>query len=295
MFIPDPTKSWAIYGELHEGREAHYYRFEIEKGQRISISLMKPTNTEYEGFMPGFVLMGPEYVEKSASENAIVVAGMQPAEATYEPFAPSSFYQLAELNIPAPESGTYHIAVFEPFQGGHYSLAIGQRETFTIIEWILIPFSLLSIYQWEGQSLIIIFLPVAVITALGLIFLWKKNWIPKTLFEWTGIIGGFLFIGTGFLVIFQMALAVIRTSMVQEAAVTVLFAIIPIILGIWIIRIIMQNREKIDARKRAYLAILGIFALFVWAGFLVGPVLAVLASIIPVVKKNRTKIFYSKR
>ena len=59
-----------------------------------------------------------------------------------------------------------------------------------------------------------------------------------------------------------MALAVFRTSMVQEAAVTVLFAIIPITLGIWMIRIIMQNREKIDARKRAYLAILGIFALF---------------------------------
>lgn len=136
-------------------------------------------------------------------------------EATYEPFAPSSFYQLAELKIPAPESGTYHIAVFEPFHGGHYSLAIGQRETFAII-------------------------------------------------EWTGIIAGFLFIGTGFLFIFQMALAVFRTSMVQEAAVTILFAIIPIILGI--------------------------FALFVWAGFLVGPVLAVLASFIPVVKKNRTKI-----
>ena len=298
MFIPDPTKSWAIYGELHEGREAHYYRFEIKKGQRIYISLMKPTSTEYEGFMPGFVLMGPgletrgnipEYVEKSVSENAIVVTGMQPAEATYEPFAPSSFYQLAELNIPAPESGTYHIAVFEPFQGGHYSLAIGQRETFTLIEWILIPISLISIYQWEGQSLIMIFLPVAVITALGLIFLLKKNWIPKTLFEWTGIIGGFLFIGTGFLVIFQMALAVFRTSMVQEAAVTILFAIIPIILGIWIIRIIMHNREKIDARKRAYLAILGIFALFAWAGFLVGPVLAVLASIIPVRKKEQNK------
>ena len=299
MFIPDPTKSWAIYGELHEGREVHYYRFEIEKGQRIYISLMKPTSPEYEGFMPGFVLMGPgletrgnipEYVEKSVSENVVVVTGMQPAEATYEPFAPSSFYQLAELNIPAPESGTYHIAVFEPFQDGHYSLAIGQRETFTLIEWILIPISLISIYQWEGQSLIMIFLPVAVITALGLIFLWKKNWTPKTLFEWTGIIAGFLFIGTGFLVIFQMALAVFRTSLVQEAAVTVLLAIIPILLGIGAIRIIMGTREGIDIRRRAYIAILGIFALFVWAGFLVGPVLAVLASIIPVVKKNRTKI-----
>ena len=35
MFISDPIKSWAIYGELHEGREAHYYRFEIRNGYRM--------------------------------------------------------------------------------------------------------------------------------------------------------------------------------------------------------------------------------------------------------------------
>lgn len=106
-----------------------------------------------------------------------------------------------------------------------------------------------------------IFLPVAVIALLCLIFLRKKNWTPKTLFDWTVIIAGFLFTGTGFLVIFQMALAVFRTSLVQEAAVTVLLAIIQILLGIGIIRIIMGTREGIDIRRRAYIAILGIFTL----------------------------------
>ncbi len=295
MFIPDPTKSWAIYGELHVGREAHYYRFEIKTGQRIYMSLMKPISLEYKGFMPSFVLMGPglndrgnipDYVDKPVLANAVVVPGVQPAEATYEPFAPSSFYQLAELNIPAPESGTYYIAVFEPLQGGHYSLAIGQSGTFSLIEWILIPISLMSIYQWEGQSLVMILLPVVVIPASGLIFLWKRNWIPKMPFELTGIMTGFLFIGTGFSVIFQMALAIYRTSLVQEVAITVILAFVPILLGMGAIRIIMETREGIDIRKRAYLAILGIFAFFVWAGFLVGPVLAVLASVMPAKKKE---------
>ena len=297
MFIPDPTKSWAIYGELHEGGEAHYYRFEIKTGQGIYISLMKPTSPEYKGFMPGFVLMGPglnnrgnipDYIEKPALANAVVMPGVQPREATYEPFAPSSFYQLAELNIPAPESGAYYIAVFEPLQGGHYSLAIGQSEAFSLIEWILIPVSLISIYQWEGQSLIMILLPVVVIPALCLIFLWKRNWKAKTLFEWTGIMAGFLFIGTGFSVIFQMVLALSRTSLAQEVAITVILAFFPILLGIVVIRIIMQNRERIDVRKRVYLAMLGIFALFVWAGFLVGPVLAMLASVMPARKKEHS-------
>ena len=46
------------------------------------------------------------------------------------------------------------------------------------------------------------------------------------------------------------------------------------------------NREKVDIRKRAYLAILGILALFVWAGFIVGSVLAAMASVMPSRKKE---------
>jgi len=295
MFIPDPTKSWAIYGELHESREVDYYRFEMQKGQGIFISLMKPTNPENRDFMPGFVLMGPglnkqenipEYMEQPSGTNTVVVIGKQPEEATYEPFAPSSFYQLAELSIPAPESGTYHIAVYEPSRGGHYSLAIGERETFSLTEWILIPISLISVYQWEGQSLFMIFLPIIVTVAIGLIFFWKKNWMAKSLFEWIGILAGILFLCTGSMVILQMALALSSTKFVQEVLITIIYALLPMILGIAVIRSIMKNRENVDIRKRAYLAALGIIALFVWAGFVVGPVLAVLASIIPD-SKNR--------
>lgn len=47
-----------------------------------------------------------------------------------------------------------------------------------------------------------------------------------------------------------------------------------------------MDREIIDVRKRIYLAMLGIFALFVWAGFLVGPVLALLASVMHARKKE---------
>lgn len=301
MFIPDPTKSWAIYGALHENREVDYYRFEIHKGERISISLMKPPTPENREFMPGFVLMGPGltnqgqipgYVEQPAGLHSVVVMGVQPAEATYEPFAPSSFYNLAELSIPAPDSGMYYIAVYEPERGGHYSLAIGERETFSLTEWILIPIRLISIYQWEGQSICMIFLPIIVPLALGLIFFWKKNQIPQTPFEWAGILAGMLFLCTGFTVIFQMVMALSYTQLRQEVIITIVVALIPVILGIAVIRSIMNNRENVDIRKRTYLAALGILALFIWAGYLVGPVLAVLAGVIPARKTEtirRTK------
>lgn len=295
MVIPDPTKSWAVYGELHESSEVDYYRFEIQKGERIYISLMKPTNPENSEFMPGFVLMGPGlsdrgnipgYIERPSGSNTVVVIGKQPTEATYEAFAPGSFFQLAELKIPAPDPGNYYIAVFEPERGGHYSLAIGERESFSLKEWILIPISLISVYKWEGQSIFMIFLPIIITLAICLSIFWKKNWIPETPFEWAGIMAGFLFIGTGSSVIFQMGLALSSTRLVEEALITVVFALLPVILGVAVIRSITNNRENVDIRKRAYLAVLGIIALFVWAGFLVGPMLAVLASIVPARKQE---------
>lgn len=292
MFIPDPTKSWAIYGELHEGIKAHYYRFEIEKDQRIHISLMKPVNLENREFIPWFVLSGPglisegnvpDYVERPAGTNAVVVAGEEPAEATYEPFSASSYYKLAELDITAPESGSYYIAVYEPKRSGHYSLALGEREVYSLSEWIFIPISLISIYQWEGQNLIVIFLPIAATLAIGMgfMFRWKKNWIPSSLFEWTGILSGLLFLGTGFMYIFQMVLALSHTRLASEIVITIILALLSILLGIVVFRAIMKNRKEVDIRKRVYLAILGIIALFVWSGFLLGPVLAVLASLMP--------------
>lgn len=293
MFINDPIKSWAIYGELHEGREAYYYRFEIERGQRIHISLMKPTGPEYEGFMPGFVLMGtglndsgniPDYVEKPALAKGIVIPGVQPVKASYEPFAPSSFYSLAELDILAPVSGSYYVAVYEPDRGGHYSLAIGEREVYSLAEWILIPVSLISIYQWEGQSLFIIFLPIIAALASGLLILRRKKWMPLSLFEWTGILAGLLFLATGFMVLFQMAMALTTTPFVPEIAITIIMALLPILFGMAVMRIIIKNREEAGIMKRIYLVILGIFALLIWAGFIIGPVLAVLASLIPAPK-----------
>jgi hypothetical protein len=295
MSIPDPTKSWAIYGELHEGKEAHYYRFEIVKGEKIYISLMKPTDPENKEFMPGFVLMGPgliergtisDYIEQPPVSNAIILVGKQPSEATYEPFTPSSFFQLAELDIPAPESGRYYIAVYEPTRGGHYSLAVGKREVFSLTEWILIPMSLISIYQWEGQSLFMIFSPIVVVFTIAVGIWWKKRGIPLSLFELGGLTAGLLFLGTGFVFLSQMVISVSQTPLAPEIVITIILAIIPILLGIAVIRIILKNREKVDLRKRAYLAILGIIAFFVWAGFLIGPAFALMAFFLSDRKSN---------
>lgn len=293
-FIPNPTKSWAIYAELHEGGEAQYYSFNITEGERIHVGLLKSTNPEEREFTPGLVLMGPnvknqgdvpDYVEVPAGAGTLVMEGKQPDQATYEPFSPSSFYLLADVALDAPSSGTYYIAIYERSRGGHYGLAIGDREVYTLSEWILIPLNLISVYQWEGQNLAVIFLPLGVTLAIGLgIIIWRlrNQENIRTFYYWTGALAGLLFFGTGGMILFQMTLSLTQAPLVPEIGITLILALIPILLGVGVLRLILKSRGEVGIRKRAYIAILGLLALFAWAGLIVGPALAMVASILPI-------------
>jgi len=291
--VPDPTKSWAIYDELHEGGEAHYYRFSISEGQRILVSLYISPASKDIGFTPVLIFMGPRITNQGVipddvkvpeGSGTMVLEGKPPAQATYEPFSPSSFYPLATIDLNAPSSGTYYIAIYEPYQGGHYGLAVGYRETYTLEEWILIPINLISIHQWEGQNLSSILAPMGVILVVGLaLILWRRRnrELPMTLFNWTGALAGLLFLGSGVTVLSQMIIALTRASLVPEVGITLVFAAIPILLGIGALRLALKQEEKIRTRKRAYFVILGLLALFMWAGLLVGPILAIVTSFLP--------------
>jgi len=130
--ISNPTKSWAIYSELHEGKEAHYYAVNMEQGQRLRISLFKPTSER--NFLPNLVLIGPEldsndelpdYIEKPDGTEAMLFVADNSSEAVYEPFTPSSSYFLADVDMEIIQGGTYYIVIYEPSTGGRYGLAVG--------------------------------------------------------------------------------------------------------------------------------------------------------------------------
>lgn len=291
--IPEPAKSWAIYGKLHEGGEAQYYRFDMIEGDRIYVMLFKSTNPEDEDFLPGFVLMGPgvtaqgvvpDYIEVPSGANSIVAEGTQPDQATYEPFSPSSFYSVAELDFNAPDSGTYYIAVYEPLMEGHYGLAVGYVESYTLSEWILIPVNLISVHQWEGQSILFILSPMIITLAIGIILMiWlrKTRATPKTPFDWLGSLAGLLFLGSGVILIVQMIFSLMQTQLTSEVLITLIFAVIPILVGIGTLVVSLKTKTTAILRTRVYLAILGIVALFMWAGLLIGPAIAIVASLLP--------------
>jgi len=288
--IPDPAKSWAIYDILHTGKEAHYYRFSIAEGEQIYVSLFISPASRDRGFNPTLVLMGPgfsnqshvpEYVEIPQEDGVLVKEGGSAAQATYEPFSPSAFYPVTDLDIKAPSSGTYYIAVYEGNQGGQYGLAVGYVESFTLAEWILMPVNLISIYRWEGPDYSFIFGPMAAVVAIGIgFYVLRSRSIRVTLPGWTGILSGLSFLGTGATVLSQMGFALTRAPLDSEVVITLVFAAIPIFLGLSTLLLVRKIAGEIKTRHRVYFAILGLLALFTWSGMLLGPALAMVTSLL---------------
>jgi hypothetical protein len=290
--IGDPAKSWAIYSEITDG-EVHYYRFPIEQGERIYLSLFIPADEDRTS-LPGFVLMGPGLpaeenipgsVQSPEGAGAVVVSGEGPAEAEYEPFSPSTFYEVAELDIAAPETGTYTIAVFHPHGHGRYGLALGYREEFTPGEFLLIPITLLPIYVWGGQSLALVLLPLIGLLVAGLLWMAVRSRAqksPGTLLEWSAGIAGLVMLGSGAIRLYQMALAVGQASSVPPSAtVTLILGLIPVVLGIALLRVALSDGRDVGTGKRLLLVFLGLLGLLTWSGLIIGPILAIVAGILP--------------
>jgi len=87
--------------------------------------------------------------------------------------------------------------------------------------------------------------------------------------------------GSGATVLFQLAFSLIQTSIVSEATITIVFALIPILLGIGTLRLSWTAEQKTDLKSRIYLAVVGVAALFAWAGLIIGSALAIIASALP--------------
>ena len=109
--IDNPEKSFAIYTELHDGNEAQYYRFPMQKGQVLYGSLGVPgpvlmvPDTVIIG--PGIVPAGavPSFITVPAGSGARSVPGTRPGKPSYEPFSPQPLYRTAEFNITVPSDG----------------------------------------------------------------------------------------------------------------------------------------------------------------------------------------------
>jgi hypothetical protein len=293
--ISNPEKSFVLYTELHEGGEAQYYHFPMQKGQILYGSFQVPGPGS---MVPDIVIIGPgieaagtvpSFVEVPAGSGAMVIPGTTPGKPSYEPFSPQPIYEAGRFNVTVPNDGDYYIAVYGP-TGGKYSLAPGFLEEFTASEWLLIPFSVIAIHLWEGQSPFVVFAPliVVVIGGLALLLMYRKELgLQHDPIRWTILLSGLLYLGGAAMTALQIVHAVQVTGYGNEVLVTIMFIAGPVILGIFAIMEGMQKpRPDSFVKSGIKMIIIGILGLLLWAGLIIGPVLAIISGVLILMKRS---------
>ncbi|MBD3206374.1 hypothetical protein GF319_08525 [Candidatus Bathyarchaeota archaeon] len=284
--IENPTKSWTLYEEIHEPRHPLYYKLHLNEGELLRVSLFVPV-AEDEHFLPRLIVLGPDlsgqgnipsYIE-STSEYASVGLPSFRAEPEFEPFTPASYYYLSEYEHIAETSSDYYIVVYEPEEKGKFGLAIGNRETYTLLDWIRIPLDLIRIRNWEMQSPFIIFGPLLLTFIAVFGFIYSREKIIG-IHMWLAIAGGSLFIGSSVEKLVQVVYAQIYSGFSSTSILTLIIIVMQFALGYYVLRRTINERRRKDLIFIASLIGYGIIGFFVWAGLIIGPSLIIASAVI---------------
>lgn len=290
VVVNDPLKSWAIYSELQKGATAHYYKMELNDGDKLQLILFIPV-TEKDNFLPSLLIMGegiepngsaPTYVEIPDGYKVKAMPGILPDRPDYEPFTPSSAYYLVEEEVVVNATGTYYVVVHEPTHGGKYGLAIGYKELWGPGEWLMVPINAVKIHVWEGQPWFLVLSPVLVSVVLGTVVIGTKGrGYFSHLPSWPGIPAGLIMFGSGMMTLLQMVYALRLTTVSGMVLITLAFGFVQTSLGTAILWTLLRNQDGLGIKSRVLVFACGIFGLMVWGGLIIGPVLAMVAALLP--------------
>ena len=286
--IENPTKSWTLYRELHN--EADYYKLQLNSGEQLRVSLY--VKDLKENFSPELVIMGEDFVsqnifpdnlEKPQGYEALIFESETPQEREYEPFTPTSYYYLIDVDLTLNQTGDYFMAIFEPNSvEGNYGLAVGYKEEYTLTEWIMVPFDVVSIHEWEGQTIIEILTPMILTLVIGFAVMVWKGLLKFKILQILGAIGGLLYVGSAMMILHQMIIAILGATFTYVALFTLIFVAIPLILGLFIIKKAANFDKKLSLKNRIIFVTLALAGLFSWSGFIIGPILVAICGLLPI-------------
>ena len=142
--VPDPTISYAYFGNVYPPRDIDYFSFDAQAGQSILLSMSIPSldQDELDIFLPQLAVLGPGLPRDLPAElpgSLLLPAGhgalMVPLGAEpvwfYEPFGRVHFWNWDNYYFEAPQDARYTVALWHPqSEIGRYTFVIGQREVF---------------------------------------------------------------------------------------------------------------------------------------------------------------------
>jgi len=287
MPISDPGKSWIIYGYL-EPQSARYFSFDAEAGQRIYLSQTVSTNPKERGFFPGLALVGPGIRNSGQLPGYVTFpdlpkdygiwaeAGSGQHNASYEPFGPGSYIEVAGIDTTAPQSGRYYVAAFSNQTPGHFALAVGYREEFSLAERITSPFRFISVYVWSGQNPVMILIPYLLAEIAGVLVFWRSS--RRTLYSIAGTLAAFLFLATSASILSQIAFSLTRAPFGPEVYISLAIAVFHAALSVAALRL---ARGEAGILQRVLMGVIGTVALLAGSGLIMGAALAMAASLLP--------------
>lgn len=288
--IENPTKSYALYGSLPAAGDVAYYEFRMQPGDRLVLSLI---NNGYGGPVPDMVVMEPGIppaqngippsITVPAGYGTALIQGHPPRRAYYEPFSPGAVFEVANYSQEITTEGTYYVAVISPANKTQYGLATGYRDEFSPSEWVFVPMSVIETHLWEEQSVLEILAPFIGVVVLGFILIGRRvqrqGKKPGISF-WLASVAGLLCLGGAAITFVQMLHATNITGYTLEVIITLLFVLVPAALGLAALRLARQLGPR-TLRYRMYLLAIGIIGLIFWAGLVIGPVLVIIAAVVP--------------
>jgi hypothetical protein len=182
--IPDPSVSYASYGELKEPRQVDVYKFTLTEQAPFYARISVPKKPETETFGPAFILFGPglpttneppEYpLELPADLGRAILLWSGEADEFFEPFTQTT-YTKRQLISKTLDPGTYYIAVYDPKgRTGKYVLATGDREQFILLDWLAFPVTWYKVRMWfdPKQTWLILLGALALLT--GVLYFLKR-------------------------------------------------------------------------------------------------------------------------
>jgi len=117
--------------------------------------------------------------------------------------------------------------------------------------------------------------------AIGFGLMLSRSMIPGTPTSIASASAGLLYLGSGFVFLMQVIINLIGAEYGSLVILSLVFAMLPLLLGFFLLLRSLKDGGEPSARERVTLLLLGLFGFFTWSGFLMGPVLAMLASVLP--------------
>ena len=275
LLIDDPTKSWTLYEEVED---VNYYLVHLHEGEELRVSLYVSIWGESH-FTPNLVVMGPDVVGSDEPPfihpedlGRVIIEGIRDYSPQYEPFTPASYIYVASFSQVASSDADYYLAVYGENHVGKYGMALGYRETFTLVEWFKIPLDLVGIHIWEGQPLLLLFGPPGLVLIIGVYLLFinvsRGQELPLTIQK----LGGLIYFSSGVMTLTQMVVYLFASGPSGSALLTFFFISAQLGMGCYLVRD--------TPRMTSTLLAASVGGVLFWAGWIVGPVLVMSSGVV---------------